>query len=103
MAFIAILSYGIVSIVGGFIGYTQSKSKVSLISGSISGALLLGCSYFITQGLSWALLTGVAICVALIAVFIMRFKKTGKFMPAGLMIILGVISSGLTLTEFFLA
>ena len=100
MAFIANLIYGIISIVGGIIGYKQSQSKISLISGSISGLLLLIASYFINQGLSWSLLMGAIVCLALVIVFILRLKKTGKFMPAGLMIILGTITFIITVAEY---
>ncbi len=41
MNIIATLAYGIVSLVGGLIGYFKAGSKVSLISGGISGILLL--------------------------------------------------------------
>ena len=100
MAFIANLIYGIISIVGGIIGYKQSQSKISLISGSISGLLLLIASYFINQGLSWSLLMGAIVCFTLVIVFILRLKKTGKFMPAGLMIILGTIAFLITVAEY---
>ena len=38
MATLATLIYGIISLLGGLIGYFQVGSKASLISGSISGS-----------------------------------------------------------------
>jgi uncharacterized membrane protein (UPF0136 family) len=40
-AIIAAIAYGILSICGGIIGYVQAQSKPSLISGTISGLLLI--------------------------------------------------------------
>lgn len=92
MALIATLSYGIVVLIGGLLGYIQAKSKISLISGGIFGFLLLICAYFQNLGSIWALWLAVTITVILIIVFSLRLKNTGKFMPAGLMIILGVVA-----------
>ena len=50
--------FGLVSIVGGAIGYARAKSKASLIAGGVSGALL------IIAGLSMALLGGVLLIAA---------------------------------------
>lgn len=86
------LIYGVLAIVGGAIGYKQAGSQVSLISGIISGFLLLIAAYML-YGRSPAgpLLAGV-VSLVLVIVFIIRLIKTRKFMPAGLMIIMGVIN-----------
>lgn len=82
------LIYGVLSIVGGIIGYRQAGSKVSLISGIISGLLLL---------LGVVLMPGAAgfwlarmVSLVLVIVFVTRLIKTKKFMPAGLMVIVGI-------------
>lgn len=92
MVVLATIVYGIALIVGGLVGYFQAKSVPSLISGSISGILILILSYLINQGVEWAFFVAGAIILALIIVFIVRLTKTGKFVPSGLMIILGVIT-----------
>jgi len=91
IAKIAVILYGLLSIVGGVIGYKTAGSKVSLISGSISGVLLFigGIASFLGQ--SWGLILATIITAILIIVFIARLLKTKKFMPAGLMIMGGVI------------
>lgn len=91
IAKIAVILYGLLSIVGGVIGYKTAGSKVSLISGGISGVLLLvgGIASFLGQ--SWGLILATIITAILIIVFIARLLKTKKFMPAGLMIMGGVI------------
>ena len=100
MAVLATFIYGLVSIIGGLIGYFQAGSKASLISGSISGILILISSYLINQGFMWAFFLAGVITLALIVVFAIRLRKTGKFMPSGLMIILSVITLILIISEF---
>jgi uncharacterized membrane protein (UPF0136 family) len=89
-AIIAAIAYGILSIIGGIIGYAQAQSKASLISGSISGALLILGGILAQSGISGGLWLAAIVSIALIIVFIVRLSKTRKFMPAGLMIIAGV-------------
>ncbi|MEM6869178.1 MAG: TMEM14 family protein [Cyanobacteria bacterium P01_F01_bin.3] len=84
------LIYGILSIVGGAIGYKQAGSQVSLISGFISGLLLLVSAYFLYGGTQAGPLMSGIVTLVLIFVFGIRLAKTRKFMPAGLMIIVGV-------------
>ncbi len=84
------LIYGILSIVGGAIGYKQAGSQVSLISGFISGLLLLISSYLLFGGSSAGPLIAGIVTLVLVVVFSIRLAKTRKFMPAGLMIIVGV-------------
>lgn len=87
---IAASLYGILSIIGGIIGYKSAGSKVSLISGTISGLLLLVAAYVQFQGQTWGLTLAAIITSILVIVFAVRFGKTRKFMPAGLMVGLGV-------------
>ena len=87
---ISTLLYGLLSIGGGFMGYRQAGSKVSLISGSISGLLLLLSAALIFQGSLVGLRLAQIIVAVLIVVFLSRLLKTRKFMPAGLMIAAGI-------------
>ncbi len=93
IAKVTLLILGFLALVGGFIGYTKAKSKPSLISGVVS-AFLLNFSYFLTRShLKAGLIAGDVVCVALLVVFAWRLKKTAKFMPAGLMMILSGVSA----------
>lgn len=87
---IAASLYGILSIIGGIIGYKSAGSKVSLISGTISGLLLLVAAYLQLQGQTWGLTISLIITSILVVVFAVRLGKTRKFMPAGLMVTLGL-------------
>ena len=87
---VAAIAYGILAIVGGIIGYVQAKSKASLISGIVSGLLLIIAGVMQLQGQGLGLILAIVVTIALIIVFAMRLAKTRKFMPAGLMTALGV-------------
>jgi len=84
--------YAAFSIVGGIVGYQQAGSKPSLISGVITGILLIIGGIGIFQGQAWGLWLAIAITLLLITVFIYRLIKTRKFVPAGLMVTLGVVA-----------
>ena len=92
LANIATFAYGILALVGGIIGYVQVKSKMSLISGLISGILLLGSGVLMLQGQTVSLILALVVTSALIIVFAIRLIKTRKFMPAGLMLGAGLVT-----------
>ncbi|MEH2064941.1 MAG: TMEM14 family protein [Nostoc sp.] len=92
LSIIAAFAYGILAIVGGIIGYIQATSRVSLLSGSISGLLLILAAYFQLQGQSWGSILALLVTGVLVVFFAFRLAKTRKFMPAGLMTILGMLA-----------
>ena len=92
LSVIAAIAYGILAIVGGIIGYVKVKSKVSLVSGVVSGLLLLASGIAAAQGVTGAILFSKLVTIALIIVFAIRWAKTRKFMPAGLMLVAGVVT-----------
>lgn len=96
---IAAITYGVLALIGGIIGYVQAQSKASLISGSISGLLLIVAGVMQLQGQSVGLILATVITVVLVIVFAIRLTKTRKFMPAGLMSLLGLVSLGLMVSE----
>ncbi len=96
---IATIAYGILAIIGGVMGYAQAKSKISLIAGCGCGILLLISAILQTQGQALGLSLATAITIVLMAAFMMRFIKTRKFMPAGLMLILGVPALGVMVSQ----
>ena len=75
-------------ILGGVMGFVKAGSKASLIASLAFGIPLAACAAgvirvpYVAEGL-----------VAFLLVFFgMRLSKGGKFMPAGLMVILSVLS-----------
>ena len=79
-------------------GYRKSQSKISLISGGISGILLLILAGMMNSGIQWAVTVAAIIIALLIFVFAMRWFKTKKFMPAIPMIFFGIVSLTLILS-----
>ena len=96
---ITAIAYGILALVGGIIGYVQAQSKASLISGIISGLLLIIGGVMQLQGQQGGLVLATVITAVLVIVFAIRLIKTRKFMPAGLMSLLGVVSLGLMVSQ----
>ena len=92
------IAYGIIVLVGGFIGYSRAGSKKSLIAGAIAGILLLLAA--IAQGLNigFGLILAKIVTLLLLVVFTIRLIKTRKFMPAGLSLVIGIIA--LTIMSF---
>lgn len=95
----AAIAYGIIAVLGGIMGYVQARSKVSLFAGSICGLLLILAGVVQLLGQDWGLLLAISVTALLGIVFIMRWSKTGKFMPAGLMTLFGILSLVLMLNQ----
>jgi uncharacterized membrane protein (UPF0136 family) len=85
------LIYGILTIVGGIIGYMKAGSNVSLISGIVSGILILGSAWAFMKGNVMGYYGLVALSGILAFVFVMRLMKTHAFMPSGMMLALSAI------------
>ncbi|MBE9005304.1 hypothetical protein IQ259_09675 [Fortiea sp. LEGE XX443] len=92
LGIIAAFAYGILAIFGGIMGYVQARSQVSLLSGSVSGLLLILSAYLQLQGQTWGLILAAFVTAILVVVFAVRLAKTRKLMPAGLMTVLGVLT-----------
>lgn len=74
-------------------GYTQAKSKASLIAGVVSSVLLGAAFATALTHPSIGMLAGAVVTVLLVVVFGIRLAKTKKFMPAGMMLSLCAVVS----------
>jgi len=83
--------FGLLTIVGGVIGYAKAGSTISLIAGSICGILLLLAAYLLPGNLVVGLALAAVVSIALAGKFLPAFIKTGQMMPAGMMSVLSVI------------
>ncbi|MGF1538701.1 MAG: TMEM14 family protein [Elainellaceae cyanobacterium] len=88
---LAAIAYGILAIVGGVMGYKSAGSKPSLISGVISGVLLILGGILQLAGVLWGEILAAIVAAVLVVVFAVRLAKTRRFMPAGLMLVAGVL------------
>lgn len=96
-----IVVYGLLVAIGGVIGYVKAGSNVSLISGLGSGGALMIAAYITTQNSSVGLALAVFIAALLLIVFAIRWFKTKKLMPAGMMAILSLVAVILFTTALF--
>ncbi|MEY2490742.1 MAG: hypothetical protein QOC70_2684 [Verrucomicrobiota bacterium] len=83
--------FGLLTIVGGVMGYVKAGSTASIIAGSISGILLLVAAFLLPGNLAIGLALAAVVSIALACRFVPAFMKTGHVMPAGLMSVLSVI------------
>ncbi|HEY4282269.1 MAG TPA: TMEM14 family protein [Chthoniobacterales bacterium] len=83
--------FGVLTVVGGVIGYVKAGSVASIIAGSITGVLLLVAAFLLPDHRAAGLATAFIISLLLAAQFVPKFIRTGKVMPAGMMSILSVI------------
>lgn len=83
--------FGLLTIVGGVLGYVKAGSTASIIAGSISGILLLVAAFLIPSHTAVALSIAAVVSLLLAARFVPAFLKTGHVMPAGMMSVLSVI------------
>lgn len=81
--------YGILLVVGGLIGFLKARSRPSLVAGSASGALALLTAALMLRE-PRAIWLGVVLALAMLVVFAIRFGRTRKMMPAGM---LGLLSA----------
>lgn len=89
---IAAIAYGLLALIGGVMGYQKAKSKISLISGAVSGLILILSGVLAFKGIEAGLILAALISALLVVVFALRLAKTKKMMPAGLMIGMGLIA-----------
>ena len=83
--------FGILTVVGGVVGYIKADSVASIIAGSITGILLLVAAFLLPEHRAIGLATAFIISLLLAAQFAPKFLRTGRVMPAGMMSILSVI------------
>jgi uncharacterized membrane protein (UPF0136 family) len=91
--------YIILLVIGGLIGFLKAGSRVSLMTASISAALLV----ITTTGLfDYRVGNHIAdaIMAALLVVFAIRVTKTKKFMPSGMMLAITIVALALRHVSF---
>ncbi|HEY9790784.1 MAG TPA: TMEM14 family protein [Candidatus Obscuribacterales bacterium] len=86
---------------GGVMGFVKAKSKASLIAGIASAVAFLLAFAAALNGVHHAHMAGAVISIILCVVFGMRLRKTGKFMPSGLLLVLCAIELALMIAAHF--
>ena len=86
-----VFSYALLILVGGIIGYVQSASKASLISGIAFGSLLLISAGLMFQRKQIGTWMALFLSVILEVFFTWRFAKTLHFFPSGLLSLISLV------------
>ncbi len=82
--------YGALLILGGIMGFVKAHSKMSLLTGVMSGILVfLACNIGAKNAKNGYLFVS-AISLMLSIFFVLRFSHSHVFMPSGLMSILSM-------------
>jgi uncharacterized membrane protein (UPF0136 family) len=83
--------YGVLLIVGGMMGKVKANSTVSLVAGTVTGvASLTGFWRSLSDPVD-GLMIGGMLALLMSGVFLNRFFRSRKLMPAGLILILSLI------------
>lgn len=90
--FMVILSYAILTLIGGGIGFLKAGSRASLIAGAVSGLLLAVSAYGIREGSRGFVFLAAAVALALGLRFFKTWKVKKRLMPDLMMVILSVLS-----------
>lgn len=93
--------YAVLMLGGGFMGYKKANSKASLIMGVVSAAVIgagVGCTF--TQVFLGYLIIA-AMSALLTVTFLIRFLKTKKMMPSGMLLALSALASALSIYQLF--
>ena len=83
--------YGLISIVGGIVGYAKARSVASLIAGSVSGIVLLACAYGLMHGSRAAAIVSGLTALALGGRFFGVWIRKRRVMPDLVMIIGAIV------------
>ena len=82
-------------------GYVKAASKASLIAGSITGGLLLLSAFLIARDVTAGAILGIVVSLLLIGQFGPSLLKKVKIMPNLVVVVLGFITVGTLLFNFF--
>jgi uncharacterized membrane protein (UPF0136 family) len=86
-AIIALWIYVTLLLIGGLVGFIKAGSKISLLTSALFAALLALCATGVIRPF-W--ITDILVGILAI-VFVVRFIKTSKFMPSGLILLFSVV------------
>ncbi len=85
------LIYALLILVGGIVGHLKASSYASLIAGTVSGTILLLCTWASFRGKVLGGYVALLVTFLLGGFFAYRFLLTHKWMPAGLLSLLSLI------------
>jgi uncharacterized membrane protein (UPF0136 family) len=87
---VVLVCYIVLLLAGGLMGFIKAGSRISLITSVAFAAALAVGEFALADGR----ISVLVLQAVLIAVFAVRWTKTRKFMPSGLMVLLTVLALG---------
>lgn len=93
---IIVIGYALFLFLGGAMG-TKAGSRVSLIMGSVSGAIILLGDVWTRRDFAGGFMLLTAAAGLLTVVFLQRLLTTKKMMPSGMLLIVNVLFFGFCL------
>lgn len=91
-----LFGFGALTVAGGVLGFVKAKSRASLIAGSIAGSLLMMAGYLANDRSTEGFRLGLALSLALTIRFLLAYRRNKKVMPAGIIVVLGIVGAALT-------
>jgi len=92
------LTYALVVIAGGVIGFIYARSIPSIAMGSLFGVSLVVSAIFWLKKFPLASFVAIGLTLFLFAFFLLRFSLSGVFFPSGFM---ALISMGVFCVQYF--
>jgi uncharacterized membrane protein (UPF0136 family) len=89
---VVVAVYGLLTIVGGIIGFVKAKSRPSLIAGGTAGVLLLVCAAEMNRGSRVAAYGSLVIALLLGARFLRTWRAHRRLMPDLLMVTFSLLT-----------
>lgn len=89
--------FGLLTLVGGVMGYLKAKSMISLVAGIICGLGLFAAAFLIHVSLIGALVAGLLVSTALAGKFVPDFIHKKAVFPGGVMALLSIAGVVITL------
>jgi uncharacterized membrane protein (UPF0136 family) len=96
-----LLGYAALLVVGGLIGFLKAKSRPSLIAGVTSAILATLSAVAMSFDFRVGCALGALLAVSLAVFFGARLRRTRKWMPAGLMLIVSQVVAVFLLVALF--
>jgi uncharacterized membrane protein (UPF0136 family) len=86
-----VIAYGMLTLLGGIIGFVKAGSLLSLVTGTFSGMLLILSAVAMLKNYTLGSLFAILLSASIGIFFCYRFALTQSMMPAGLMVLLSAL------------